>query len=534
MKKAIALLLVLCLMFGIQAAAFADLDRTKGTPERAEAEAKTFAMYPIDPDGDVTLDIWVPFNSQAAKYIESFNENEALTEASKATGVKLNFIHPAIGQEGEQFNLMMAGGDLPDIVQHNNYYPGGAGAGVADGVFVELTDLIHEYSPTYSMILDNVFEFWRDATDADGRVYSYYLYKEAKAEEEGDSSVLMVREDWLREAGMDVLRTVDDYDRFFQWVLDNKEGVVPFTPPTDGLGHRLLSGFNLINGYFVEDGQVHHFMNEDRLKDYLTMMANWYAKGYISPDFTSANATNLLYKGTTAAVIGSAATITLQGNATGIEYSAHPLLRQTEDQMVYSSYKLTPVNATTTLTQIAADSEYIKEAMQFLDYGFTVEGSWNYGYGPKGVAYTVNAEGKPEYTDHVLNNPRFENISDTNYTIRYHTGMAFMRPLDQESLPYFFTDPSTAAARLKWAADPNMDNSVVMPTLVLEEDAANERAAIMTDVQTYANEMILKFIVGAEPLKNYDKYLENIRAYGIERAIELTQEAYDIYMSKTR
>jgi len=533
MKKAVALLLALCLILGIQTGALADLDKTKGTPERAEAEAKTFAMYPIDPEGNTTLDIWVSFSSQAAKYIESYNENEAMIESQKATGIKLNFIHPAIGQEKEQFNLMIAGGDLPDIVQHGNYYQGGAGAGVADGVFVELTDKIHEFSPTYSMILDNVDGFWMDATDAEGRVYSYYLYKEAKAEEEGDSSVIMVREDWLQEAGLDVMRTIDDYETYFKYVKENKEGVVPFTPNANGIHSRLLAAFDLISGYFVEDGKVQHYMNEESLKDYLAMMADWYAKGYISPDFTSANATSLLYEGTTACVQGSVATITLQGNATGISYSPQPLLRKTEDQFVYSSYKLNPVNSTTTLTQIAADSEHIEEAMKWLDYGFTVEGSWNYGYGPKDVAYTV-VDGKPTYTDHILNNPRFENVSDTNYTIRYHTGIAFMRPLDQESLPYFFTDPNTAAGRLKWAKDPNMTNEVVMPTLVLEEEAANERAGIMTDVETYAKEMILKFIIGAEPIENFDKYLDTVRAYGIERAIELTQEAYDIYMSKTR
>ena len=44
--------------------------------------------------------------------------------------------------------------------------------------------------------------------------------------------------------------------------------------------------------------------------------------------------------------------------------------------------------------------------------------------------------------------------------------------------------------------------------------------------------MILKFIVGAEPLSGFDGYVAQIKAMGMERAIELTQAAYDRYMAK--
>lgn len=535
MKRILVVLLVLCLALGTSAA-FADerkmdMDRTMGTPEREAAEAKTFAMYPI---GDVTLKVWAPFNAATAKYIDSFNENEAFIAAQEAVGVKLEFIHPAVGQEREQFNLLTTSGDLPDIMQVNTYYPGGVQAGISDGLFAELTDLIHEYSPTYSMLLDNVDEFWLDATDPEGRVLAYYLYKEADAKDEGDHERVQARIDWMEEAGIDVLRTLDDYEKFFDYVLENKEGVTPFGLANSGYNSRFMTAWGMLADYYVVDDVIHHFFNEPALEDYLTRMNEWYVKGYISPDFTSANQQQLFLAEQIAVYVGSTSTIGLSAPALGMVAGPQPYTRQYEGQQVHSPYRLFPNNSSTTPTQISANSKYIKEAMMFMDYGYTIDGCYNYSFGPYEKAWVYDENGLPAYTDYVLNNDRFANVNDLGYVIRYHTGIGFMRALDRDAQPVMTNYPEIREARLRWMDDPNMDNDTVVPAITLSEEATAERAEIMTDVETYAKEMILKFIVGAEPMSNFDKYQEQLKSFGIDRALELTQEAYDLYKTKTR
>ena len=64
-----------------------------------------------------------------------------------------------------------------------------------------------------------------------------------------------------------------------------------------------------------------------------------------------------------------------------------------------------------------------------------------------------------------------------------------------------------------------------MPPVTLTSDEASELADIMAQVNTYTNEMMYKFITGAEPLDNYDKYIEELKALNIERAAEIEQEA---------
>ena len=44
--------------------------------------------------------------------------------------------------------------------------------------------------------------------------------------------------------------------------------------------------------------------------------------------------------------------------------------------------------------------------------------------------------------------------------------------------------------------------------------------------------MILKFITGIEPLENFDKFVEQLKAYKVERGIEINQAAYDRYLAR--
>ena len=40
-------------------------------------------------------------------------------ELMKRTGVEIEFIHPPAGEEASQLNLMVASGDLPDLIEYS-------------------------------------------------------------------------------------------------------------------------------------------------------------------------------------------------------------------------------------------------------------------------------------------------------------------------------------------------------------------------------------------------------------------------------
>jgi putative aldouronate transport system substrate-binding protein len=54
----------------------------------------------------------------------------------------------------------------------------------------------------------------------------------------------------------------------------------------------------------------------------------------------------------------------------------------------------------------------------------------------------------------------------------------------------------------------------------------------MTEISTYADEMILKFITGAESLDRFDAYAAAINGMGLPELLRSEQGAYDRYLTK--
>ena len=60
-----------------------------------------------------------------------------------------------MGQEKEQFNLLLSSGDLPDIISYNWYeFPGGPQKAINDGYILKLNGLIEDYAPNLKRTLE--------------------------------------------------------------------------------------------------------------------------------------------------------------------------------------------------------------------------------------------------------------------------------------------------------------------------------------------------------------------------------------------
>ena len=55
-----------------------------------------------------------------------------------------------------------------------------------------------------------------------------------------------------------------------------------------------------------------------------------------------------------------------------------------------------------------------------------------------------------------------------------------------------------------------------------------------SDISTYASEMVLKFIIGAEPLTedSFADYVSHIEEMGIQNCIDIYQTAYERYLER--
>jgi len=487
------------------------------------------SLYPIA-NGDITLKVWMPINPIATKYIQTYAENEAFKRAMEDTGVNLEFIHPANGQETEHFNLMIASQDYPDIA-FDERYKGGVVQGVTDGIYEDLTELVPQYAPDYYALIQNNDEFRREVTTQDGRIYAFYIYKDVDAKFEGEWRRTQFRKDWLEEFGMDIPKTFDDYEAYFQKVLETKPGVAPFLLEPSGVEKQLLAPFDMSTGYYLKNGKVTWYGADPDYKEYLTLLNKWYEAGYISKDFTAGNAQDRFLAGEAACFIGTSINVFQAAKQLGIKVTTGPYVRKYEGQKLHASYTLFPKNTDSYKGVVFTTSKYKEESVAFINYGYSEEGWKTYQYGPKGIAWTEGPDGQPVYTDYVLNNPKYS-ITDVDFIIRTHSTHARLRDSDRLSIPSNIKDPETLEYRLMWADDPDADAEAILPPFTLPPEDNTRRAEIMGDIETYVSEMTLKFITGAEPLSNFDKYLETVKSMGVDEAIELTQKAYDAHMSK--
>ena len=518
MKKLIALLMALCLLLSA-GAALADV------------------TYPIKTDKPVKLKVWMEMNAGASQVFTNYMENPVYQRFSEVTGIELEMMHPTYGAAGEGFGMMLAGSELPDIiVDLEKFYNGGAVAAYDDELIYDLTPYLEENAPDYYKLINVNDDVRRQFYNEDGQVLGFYYY-----EDEYDSlaDCLVVRPDWCEEFGIDPaqITTFDKLEEYLQKVKDTKPGVTPFLTSKDKTFTTLGAGYNVYQGFYQEDGTVKYYADSQEWHDFLARMHSWYVKGYMGTDFgTIGNAQirKLYSAGTVGCLVVPIGNAYSDSKASGTPIAKTPFQSYSEDAKIHV-YNL-GVNVNTgycTVVTTACDEKLLPIVCQFLNYTYTDEGSVFANRGPEGLSWVAtDDQGGFKFTDWVIHNELYE--TSIMHNVCRMTYWPCKRIPDTQCSPNLLRDETAVALRLQYADRENWDNAWLMPTSVtLTTDENNERLKIMSNVDTYVSEMSLKFIRGEADLETgWDAYVQQLAAYKLSRAVEITQGAYDRYLSR--
>lgn len=146
--------------------------------------------------------------------------------------------------------------------------------------------------------------------------------------------------------------------------------------------------------------------------------------------------------------------------------------------------------------------------------------------GEKSDVFTFCPDGYPQYTDLIMKNP-------DGWTVKSALGSYTMnlfgpRIADPRVPEQTMELPEQIEARYEIWPDTDARKHL-LPPITPNSEESKEFATIMNEVETYRDEMTIKYIMGQESLDTFDQYVENIKKLGIDRALEIKNAALKRY-----
>lgn len=485
----------------------------------------TFSMWCSAPPGGLSV-----VGSPIMEYITS------------KTNISLELLEQNMMTANEKFNLMVASQDYPDIISaFDESYSGGAVKGYEDDVIMDLTDLMEENAPNYMAYIQQDQQNYRDAYNDDGQMLFMNGYNDNYVQARGN----VIRQDLLDKLGLDTPVTYEEYHDVLE-AFKNDGIEYPIWMPQALQGGALLSAGFGVSGYtlqqsgthfFQKDGTVYSSFLTEEYKEFLQLMAQWYSEGLMAKDFYaivddmgSASEPEIL-NGNVGVWYHMADKIGTYNKSSSVEgFHAVGIADAVQQEGEISHFYQNEGSSKTTNKgiSISVQAEDPEDILKFFDWFFTKEGSTVANYGIEGTSFEYDAEGNPQYTDLIANNP--------DYTFQQiallYCWADIPTIVDRDrSFRATYTQDSLDAIELYGK---NTDGAYEMPTrLSFTAAESDEYASTIGDIETRADEQIVRFVIGELNFdSDWDDFVQELKDMGLERCVELKQAALDRYYER--
>ncbi len=496
-------------------------------------------------DEQTTLSYWCSTNFGGNVAISSWNEHYGLIYAQEQTGVKLDIHECNMTVETERFNIMLASDDLTDIiVGFESQYTSGVDSAVEEDLVVNLMDYL-DSAPVYAQLLEADPDWCDSLLSENGNMISF---KTLYTNFSWAGQSIAIRGDWLKDLGMEVPTT---YDEYFDVLSAFKANYDPDYCLNIGsaLGNTWFEGGYGISvsaagsastsDFYVENGTVYSGYTSDRFFNYITMLHQWYDAGLISGDYVTIGDLEF-FENDYAALIADGQFGCVMG-AGGL-LGSYAALSDDDDFEFVPGYQprqaddptlcyLTPSSYTGTnyAPAVARQCDNIELAMAFLDYFYTEEGVELANYGIRGESFDYNEAGEAELSE-AITGAGDVSAALTPYKVNISTisdPNAQTRAMMTESacqIMQFWTEDQTSLME--------QGNNAYYPSdASLTADELEEATSILADIATYVSEAVPKFIMGNMSLDQWESYCQTISDMGIDTVVDIYQASYDRYIA---
>ena len=511
MKKLLCILLSVALLLGT-VSALADT-----------AALNTESELPIVTE-PLTLSI---FGKQGAIHAD-WDTMDFFKEYQEMTGITLDFQQAPSQGYDESKALMFASGEYPDML----VCAGLSGTEIMkygeEGILIPLEDLLAEYAPNYTALMEKYPDIEGRITAPDGHIYALAAVIAVAA---ARTEKIWCNTAWLEAVGKEIPTTLDELEDVliaFKSYDANGNGEADEIPMAAadltfwldtmagvyGLQYQFGKEMNL-----SDDGTtLTTWLTSDAFKSLLQWSNKMYAQGLIDPDmFTQEYAEfNAKMSGQMMGIFFNQADDAFDStNYVGIA----PWSGASENVYVQSG----PVGRDMGTFAITCDCENPIAAIRWIDYLFSEEGSYLMRYGIEGKTWTRDENGYPVYVDGILDNPNGSGPTIAQFTIWPGGGS-----------PQYLNDRNCIAVCSKTvqaaqvALDPYMDYTLYAEPLFDAE--TNERLTILdNDIHTYMKSCAAKFIKGEMSFDEWDTYCSTLESMGLDEWVGIYQARLDTY-----
>ena len=418
-------------------------------------------------------------------------------------------------------------------------YPGGPEKAIQDGNIIALNDVFEQYCPNLMKYLEENPDIDRMIKTDDGH---YYVFPFIRGDDKLCHTIgLMLRQDWLEDLNLEVPTTIDEWHTVLTAFKEEKGATAPFSWEYTMGALTQENPFAYAYGtkqdfYLGADGKVHFGAVEEGYKQYLTTFHQWYEEGLLDQDLATLALDQVSAKMTSGQ---AGASIGWAGSRMGTWISA---AQKTDPDYMLVGAPVPTLEKGVKPEMGQIDNRYpnqgcvaittscknVELAARLLDYAYGEEGHMLFNFGIEGESYTM-VDGYPTYTDAIFNNPEGWSVAQSlSAYVRGNYNGPFVQ--DLRYLEQYYTLENQKETPIVWG-DSNGAKYKVPPITPTAEES-KEFSTIMNEINTYRDEMTLKFIFGTESIDQFDQYVKTIENMGIDRALEIQNNALGRYNTR--
>ena len=454
-----------------------------------------------------------------------------------------------------QFNLIMASGELPDmmmrvivdIAEINKYGK--------DGYFLPLNEYL-DYMPAFKAFLEAHPDYASVITADDGNIYGLTQYDENEVNMLTRSFINQV---WLDNLGLEVPKTVDElYNvlKAFKEQDANGNGDPNDEIPLSGNYTSLLQlmhAFGIFSNDMTyspvvdADGKVSLGQASDNYKAMLQFLHKLYEEGLYDKDGLVQTNDELNAKFAEDRIgcftTGSAPYVHAKQDITyDLNWAYMDGLTSDYNDVPAAVYKSGVSNLVRIV--VSADTKYPEAICRWIDWLYTDEGAIMASNGVEGIGYAYeDVDFLPGVKVIVTQNPDPANYASAeqyrymksvcnvamNVRTPYVSSWAqIMTELTDDQLKIDGVREKNGWSCLLEEGRRSLTRVDAFPVLVYTGDEAARRSTIMTDVKMYLEQSFGQFVTGELDIDaNWDTYLKTLNETGLEELMAIEQAAYD-------